>query len=105
MSINVGRDIPEIHEKLMGVSATEFAKSLACLPGVKPTVIGPDQYSFALDPGEVVINVTELEDLHIKGTLFVFPQRQVVFTFTGATQEARNAFVLQFDRTFQRGGG
>ena len=105
MSINVGRDIPETLEKIMAVSASEFAKSLACLPGVKPTVIAPDQYHFALDPGEVVISVTELEDRHIKGTLFVFPQRRVVFTFKDASQETRNAFTLQFDRTFQRGGG
>ena len=105
MSINIGRDIPETLEKLMSASANEFAKSLASLPGVKPTEIAPGQYHFVLDPGVVVITVTELEDRHIKGTLFVFPQRQVVFEFTGADQDARNSFILQFDRTFQRGGG
>ena len=105
MSINIGRDIPEIHEKLMAASADEFAQSLARLPGVKPTEIAPGQYRFALDPGEVVITVTALKDRHIKGTLFVFPQRQVVFEFKNAPQQARNDFILQFDRTFQRGGG
>ena len=89
----------------MAVSADEFEISLGRLPVEKPTEIGPGQYRFALNPGEVVITVNELEDRHIKGTLFVFPQRRVVFEFSNATQEARNAFILQFDRTFQRGGG
>ena len=105
MSINIGRDIPDTLEKLMSASASEFAGSLARLPGAKPTEIAPGQYRFELDPGSVVITVTELEDRHIKGTLFVFPQRRVAFKFSGTTQEARNAFILQFDRTFQRGGG
>ena len=105
MSINLGKDIAETHAKIMSSSRSEFERSIARMPGAEGAETGPGQYRFTLDPGEVLITVTEIDDHVIKGSHLRFPRRRVEFKFTGATQEARNAFILQFDRTFQRGGG
>ena len=105
MSINIGKNIPERYEKIMSISANEFARSIVLLPGGADAKIAEDKYLFPLESGEVLITTTKMDDHVIKGSLLVLPRHRVRFDFREADQAARNAFVIRFDSSFQRGGG
>lgn len=102
---------PDRIEKIMSLDLAEFRRSLARLPDAAeassahegdPTT---ERFFLALDAGQVVLSVEVLPPQTL-GTLVTLPRSRVLIDLTGLPDaEDRNAFLVRFDRVFQRGGG
>ena len=89
-------------EKLMSLTADEFAASLARL-GPSQNTAG-DCRLFNLDGGTVTIGSAPVAGVTLGG-LLTLPRANVTLTFEGSTESARAQFLKRFDLAFQRGGG
>lgn len=112
-------------EKIMTLSAGEFAKSMTAFAGgdvvfadgrAHVPVNGSGGHAAAAndrisecvadgDEGVAQIEFIALEPRRIGGGLLELPQARVTITLTGVAPDAAAAFLRRFDMAFQRGGG
>ena len=90
-------------EKLMSLSAAEFAASWRCFDAsTAPTPGNPVR--LPVGGGTVEIGFAPQPGVRLGG-LLTLPRAVVSFIFTGVDRGEQAALVLRFDRAFQRGGG
>ena len=97
---------PVVIEKIMTLSAAEFAKSLAAFAGAD-VVISDGRATLALGAagGIAEIAYKPLPPRRSGGGLLELPQAKVAITLTGVPANEAEAFLRRFDIAFQRGGG
>lgn len=90
--------------KTMSASLSEFHRSLARL--LPQLDIGEGQSRFLLEEQDrrLEIVVQKLEP-RVAGGLLRLPQIEVTFCFEGYDAGEEQAFLEDFDKVFQRGGG
>jgi hypothetical protein len=95
---------PERVEKLMALTLADFHRSLRAL--APDLALGEDQaeVSIPADDKSVQIRFMAQEGATLGG-LLALPRACVTLTFDGMDESERTAFLIRFDRAFQRGGG
>ncbi|MBC6440030.1 MAG: hypothetical protein GDA49_06395 [Rhodospirillales bacterium] len=89
--------------KDMAITVKDFFRLLPrALDGEDYTVDG-HRVDVNGDGRHVVITITPSEPRRI--ALVVIERCEVSLTFTGHTEESRDAFLFLFDRAYRRGGG
>ena len=93
-------------EKMMTLSAAEFAKSMAAFVGPH-VVIANASASVAITEsgGSATIAYHPLPPRRVGGGLLELPQAKVTITLTDVPPAEAEAFLRRFDIAFQRGGG
>lgn len=89
-------------EKLMSLTAQEFADSLARLGPSRHTA--DRTHHFVLEDGSVIIRFMPQPGV-ILGGLLALPRAKVSLTFQGSNDATRASFLKRFELAFQRGGG
>lgn len=95
---------PDRVEKVMALTLADFHRSLATLaPGI---ALRDGQTGIEIDVGGTSVSITfeEQQDATLGG-LLALPRARVTLTLDGLDEAARTAFLIRFDRAFQRGGG
>lgn len=94
---------PVVLNREMSISHTEFFRSL--VPAVAPATFEADGLTITVHgaPGAVTIRLSEERERRI--ALLCLPVVDVQIELEGFSDEAYEAFMRQFDRSFQRGGG
>ena len=93
-----------VSEKIMSMTLAEFRRGVERLA---PNALLDRDARLARIPissGEVCISATQLDTVTLGG-LMQLPRCRVQFHFSDVNTEDRTAFIAQFDRVFQRGGG
>lgn len=93
-------------ERVLGFAAEEFRRHIAfALRGWEWRWL--DDSALAAQGPEGALVTIRVEPLppHALSALLAIPRCQVNFTFEGMDAAARAAFLANFDRAFQRGGG
>lgn len=92
-------------EKIMTLSAGEFAKSLCAFAGGDVAFVdGRARLGVGDEGGVAEIAYAPLPPRRVGG-LLELPQARVTITLTGVSPSAAQAFLRRFDIAFQRGGG
>lgn len=97
-------DTPERVEKIMSLDLREFHRSLKIL--APNMVLADDQTEIVIpaDRSEVRIVYEPLEKATLGG-LLALPRAKVTLHLGALDKARRQAFLMNFDRAFQRGGG
>ena len=93
---------PFADERVMSISASEFAASIA-LTGAH-TLNADGTVVFDIGRGRVEITFAELPGVRLGGLLHL-PRAKVCLKFRDVSPEQRTQFLRLFDVAFQRGGG
>lgn len=97
-------DTPERVEKLMALTLAEFHRSLKTLaPGVSVEET-QSEFVIPVDQSQVRIIFESLETETLGG-LLALPRAKVTLHLGTLDKAQRSAFLLAFDKAFQRGGG
>jgi hypothetical protein len=89
-------------EKLMALTAAEFAAGLSHLGGVRP--VAENRYAAPLGDGRVLLAYSPEPPVRLGGLLSL-PRARIVLVFEECAAGARADFLRRFDLAFQRGGG
>jgi hypothetical protein len=93
-------------EKVMTLSRTEFANSIAALAGeeARRAAASGAPVVIPIDEGCATITFTKIEGFSFGG-LVEMPRARVVIRFDGVADAGAAGFLRRFDLAFQRGGG
>lgn len=95
---------PERVEKLMALTLGEFHRSLKAL--APDLVLGEGQTEVSVPAGGKSVHIRfAAQEGATLGGLLALPRACVTLTFDGMGESDRKAFLVRFDRAFQRGGG
>jgi len=94
---------PIVHRKQMGFSRSDFTRTLPRVFGDAYRITGDRVEGSDGDGGEVVIEMGPEQVRQI--ALIRLPFMDIVMTLTGFTADEAAAFMVRFDRSYQRGGG
>ena len=100
-----GADHGDVFSRDMGYSETEFFRILpSALHGYRHEVRGSSIVVFGPREGQrVTLSVTPQPDRRI--AMISIPRIRVDFSFHNYSGQERQDFMIQFDRSYQRGGG
>ena len=93
---------PFADERVMSISANEFAASIALTGSHRVNSDGTA--IFHVGQGQAEITFQELPGVRLGG-LLQLPRAKVCLKFRDVSPEQREAFLRLFDVAFQRGGG
>ncbi len=92
-------------EKIMTLSAAEFAKSMSAFVGTEATITdGRAHIAVGEEGGMADITFVPLPPRRIGG-LLELPQARVILRLSGVSAAEAADFCRRFDIAFQRGGG
>lgn len=93
-------------EKVMTLSQSEFAKSVAAFAGeaAGQAAARGEVVRVSLGEGEVTISFAKIEGFSFGG-LVEMPRARVVIQFKDVSESDATEFMRRFDIAFQRGGG
>jgi len=92
------------HEKIMTISAAEFARTLRRFARPwRMRELADGQWKIHWPQGTVVITLKALPPL--RAGALTLPRHAVSFAFFAMPSTARREFLARFDMSFHRGGG
>ena len=97
-------DTPERVEKLMALTLAEFHRSLKTLTPDITVEETQSEFVIPVDQSQVRIIFAPLET-EILGGLLALPRAKVTLHLGKLDKSQRQAFLMAFDKAFQRGGG
>jgi hypothetical protein len=95
---------PERVEKLMALTLGDFHRSLKVLaPDIS---LREEQTEVSIPAGGKSVHIRfAAQEGATLGGLLALPRARVTLIFNGMGESEREAFLVRFDRAFQRGGG
>jgi hypothetical protein len=99
--MTAGQIVPDVVEKTMSASPSEFYRSMAVLDTSLTPALA---HTLQCSSGTITVTYTALPAVTL-GTLLTLPRARVTVSFDGVPPTARADFMCRFDLAFQRGGG